>query len=79
MSASLFLDLDVVTLSPSHTPSSLLFSLQTACRRIGRRLSVLPYCPLDKNDGWLLKMHGCVTHAEAITLTRKDYIRYAGE
>lgn len=38
--------------------------------------SVLPYDMRPEADGWLLKMHGCVSHPEDIVLTRTDFIGY---
>ena len=38
--------------------------------------SVLPYDLRPESDGWVLKMHGCVSHPEDIVLTRTDVIGY---
>lgn len=41
-----------------------------------RRASVLPYEIDPGADRWMLKMHGCVSHAEDLVLTREDVIGY---
>jgi len=50
---------------------------ERACADIGRPAAVLPYAPATQATRWLLKMHGCVSHADDIVLTRKNYLRYA--
>ena len=50
---------------------------ETACGDLHRPVAVLPYAPATHATRWLLKMHGCVSHAEDIVLTRKNYLRYA--
>lgn len=50
---------------------------ETAAADAGRRLAVLPYeRPRDDDEGWLLKMHGCVREDRRrdIVLTRQDYL-----
>eukprot|EP00041_Stephanoeca_diplocostata_P028014 m.782422 g.782422 ORF g.782422 m.782422 type:complete len:368 (+) comp23291_c0_seq2:375-1478(+) len=41
------------------------------------RLSVIPYAPRRNHNRWLLKLHGCVTHAQDIVITKDDYAAYA--
>jgi SIR2-like domain len=50
---------------------------EKACADVGRPAAVLPYAPATQATRWLLKMHGCVSHADDIVLTRKNYLRYA--
>lgn len=50
---------------------------ETACVDVGRPVAVLPYAPATDATRWLLKMHGCVSHADDIVLTRQNYLRYA--
>ncbi len=50
---------------------------ETAAADAGRSLAVLPYeRPEPDDDGWLLKMHGCVRvdRRRDIVLTRQDYL-----
>jgi hypothetical protein len=49
---------------------------ERASRAIGREVSVLPHAPRAGGKRWILKMHGCVTDADHIVLTREDYLRY---
>ena len=49
---------------------------ELASEDANRDLSVLRYKPADDKPRWLLKMHGCVSRAEDIVLTRSDYLRY---
>jgi hypothetical protein len=50
---------------------------ERASAAAGRQLAVLPY-DIPKEDGWLLKLHGCVERQlRDIVLTRGDYLRYA--
>src|SRR6185369_5266350 len=51
--------------------------LELAALDAGRRLAVLPYeRPGPGYDGWLLKLHGCVSpeRRQDIVLTRADYL-----
>lgn len=48
---------------------------EDARRAIGRSLAVLPY-ERTGDGGWLLKMHGSVTHPDDIVLTSDDYLSY---
>lgn len=41
------------------------------------RLSVIPYAPRRNHNRWLLKLHGCITHAHDIVITKDDYAAYA--
>lgn len=50
---------------------------EAACQATGRPCAVLPYEPDHTSPRWLLKMHGCVEHADDIILTRENYLRYA--
>jgi hypothetical protein len=52
---------------------------ERALEAAGRRFAVLPYdAPRRDDDGWLLKLHGCVERGlHDIVLTRGDYFRYA--
>jgi hypothetical protein len=50
---------------------------ERACAGVKRPVVVLPYHAAQKQERWLLKMHGCVTRPDDIVLTREDYIRYA--
>jgi len=40
-------------------------------------LTVLPYEPSNKEEKWLLKLHGCTDHPADIVLTRQDYLRFS--
>lgn len=50
---------------------------ETACADMKQQVAVLPYAPATRAQRWLLKMHGCVEHAQDIVLTRQNYLRYA--
>lgn len=50
---------------------------ERACSDMRLPAAVLPYAPATNATRWLLKMHGCVSHANDIVLTRKNYLRYA--
>lgn len=49
---------------------------EAASADAGRESAVLPYESAVGAQRWLLKLHGCVKHAEDIVLTREDYLRY---
>jgi hypothetical protein len=49
---------------------------ETAYRDCGRSISILPHDPRPRADGWILKVHGCVTKSDDIVITRRDYLRY---
>jgi len=42
----------------------------------GRKLSVLPYHPIQSEADWLLKLHGTISEPNNIVITREDYLRY---
>lgn len=52
-----------------------LYETARACG--GRPVAVLPYESPRGSQGWLLKLHGCITRPDDIVLTRDDYLRYA--
>lgn len=41
-----------------------------------RSLCILPWARPQRNEPWLLKMHGDVAHRRSIVLTRGDFVRY---
>ncbi len=45
--------------------------------RLSGPFSCLPYKPRSGCKRWLLKLHGCITHPEALIFTKQDYIRFA--
>lgn len=47
---------------------------EASARTAGRRLAVLPENPQDADGHWLLKLHGSVTPADSMILTRSDYL-----
>lgn len=47
---------------------------EMAASTAGRTCAVLPYEPVVKQDRWLLKLHGSVTHPGDLVLTRDDYL-----
>jgi hypothetical protein len=49
---------------------------EAAYRDCGKSISILPHAPIAEANAWLLKCHGCVTRAEDIVITRRDYLRY---
>jgi hypothetical protein len=49
---------------------------ETASVDSGFPTAVLPYESPKNVKRWILKMHGCVKHADDIVLTREDYLRY---
>ncbi len=49
---------------------------EMAWEALGRRPAVLPYVLRPDADGWLLKLHGCVSHPRDIVLTREDHLGF---
>lgn len=49
---------------------------ELARRGAGSPVAVLPYRAALGPEGWLLKLHGCITRPDDIVLTRDDYLRY---
>ena len=45
--------------------------------RLSGPFSCLPYKPRSGCKRWLLKLHGCITHPEALIFTKQDYFRFA--
>lgn len=50
---------------------------EEAYRNARGGLAIIPDTPTVAREGWLLKMHGCVSDPSSIVLTREDYLRYS--
>lgn len=49
---------------------------ESACEGAGRPVARLPYETVRDGARWLLKLHGCVSQAADIVMTRDDYYAY---
>jgi hypothetical protein len=49
---------------------------ESASEAIRQKPDVLPYETVTGDRRWLLKLHGCVSRADEIVLTRQDYLRF---